>query len=126
MKQMEPHLYKCTTENEWNHQKISKCIEKGSRECNPHSGDITDTQLAYFCGQGIECVEWNNPNSIKRAKSNVEKYFPVVAVLEHLTQTFYVMEKVLPKYFNNAAETFKLSKPLPACHLIHTGYFETA
>ena len=56
---------------------------------------------SYFCGQGSECVQFNNANALKRAKTNVEQLYPVVAVLEQLEDSLNLMEEKLPVFFKN-------------------------
>ena len=106
---MEPNLLGNTTYDEWKNLNLTACIKYGHRECNPQNGDIIDTQLAYFCGQGLKCVEWNNRKSLLQAKKNVEKHFPVVVVLEHIHESLVIMEKVLPKYFKDVTQIYKAS-----------------
>lgn len=117
LKQMEPTLHKNTEYDEFINISLPDCIEQSARECDPQAGDITDSQLAYFCGQGIECVKWNSPNSIKQAKLNVDKYFPVVAVLEYIDESLFVLERMLPRYFTHATDVFKGSKCYIYCGL---------
>ena len=59
---------------------------------------------AYFCGQGFECVQWNNPTALKRAKSNVERNFPIVPILEQLRNGLQVLEVQMPTFFRHAVK----------------------
>ena len=107
---MEPNTLKNTTFEEWSNLSLDDCIERGVRECNPRDNDIIDSQLAYFCGQGLKCVQWNNKQGLIQAKENVEKYFPVVAVLEYLGKSLKVMEETLPRFFEHITSTYAKSR----------------
>ena len=52
------------------------------------------------------CYKFNNPEAKKRAMANVEKFFPVVGVIEKINMTLSVLENMLPQYFKGAAETY--------------------
>jgi hypothetical protein len=52
---------------------------------------------------------FGSPTALARAKSNVEKYFAVVGVLEWLDKSLGVMEKYVPRYFKvNIAKTERI------------------
>ena len=55
------------------------------------------TLQSYFCGQGLECVQFNNPNALQRAKANIEELYPVVGVLEMMHQTILTLMDELPE-----------------------------
>lgn len=44
-------------------------------------------------------MEFDNIWALEKAKSNVEKYFPVVAVLEMYDESLVVMENLVPEFF---------------------------
>ena len=45
----------------------------------------------YFCGHDPRCTEHNSNWALDRAKENVERHFPVVAVLEMFEDSLKVM-----------------------------------
>jgi hypothetical protein len=47
-----------------------------------------------------------NEKALKQAKTNVEKYFPVVGVLENLNETLAVLETRIPRYFNGLQDMY--------------------
>ena len=52
------------------------------------------------------CFKFNNPEAMKQAMTNVEKFFPVVGVTENINMTLRVMEEILPEYFKGALNTY--------------------
>ncbi len=44
--------------------------------------------------------------ALQRAKENIERWFPVVAVLERMTQSAEVMEKAVPAFFAGASDLY--------------------
>ena len=62
------------------------------------------SQITFFCGNDPECDVFNGSGAFKRAVENVEKYFPVVGVLEELDSSLRVLEAFLPRYFSGASE----------------------
>ena len=52
------------------------------------------------------CRHYGNHEAMAMAKSNIEKYYPVVGVLEHMNMSLIVMEEKLPEYFKGALEEF--------------------
>lgn len=44
--------------------------------------------------------------AMKRAMSNVEKFYPVVGVTEKMNMTLAVLEKVMPEYFEGATQAY--------------------
>ena len=60
-------------------------------------------------------MEFESEWALRKAKENVEKWYPVVGVIERLNQTLMVMEKMVPNFFggivkNNQRETSQMSK----------------
>ena len=49
------------------------------------------------------CRQFDSPKALLRAKYNVEKYYPVVGVLEKFNETLRVLEEVMPQYFKGAS-----------------------
>lgn len=52
------------------------------------------------------CRHYGNLEAMSTAKSNIEKYYPVVAVLEHMNMSLVVMENKLPQFFKGALHEF--------------------
>ena len=60
----------------------------------------------YFCGQYDECSLVQSKWALEKAKSNIEAFYPVVAVLEDLDNTFFVLENKLPKFFSGISKLY--------------------
>lgn len=60
--------------------------------------------MMAFCGQDLACAEFNSEEVLQRAKENVEKFYPVVGVLENLNQSLTVMEHFMPQIFKGASK----------------------
>ena len=43
---------------------------------------------------------------MKRAMANVEKFYPVVGIIENMNMTLKVLEKTMPEYFEGASEIY--------------------
>ena len=61
----------------------------------------------YFCGQHDECQRVGSEWALKRAKQNVEKWYPLVGVLESFDQTLSLLELVLPKFFRGVKHVYE-------------------
>ena len=44
----------------------------------------------------------NNPDALRLAKFNVEKFYPVVGITENIDMTLKVLEVKMPQYFKDA------------------------
>ncbi len=60
----------------------------------------------YFCGHRGECMEHGSAWALAEAKRNVERYYPVVGVIERLNDTLRVMEDALPTFCRNISEFY--------------------
>ena len=69
-------------------------------------------QMSQFCGHAEECKMFNNPESLRRAKQNVEKYYPVVGVTEYMNMTLEVLEDRLPAFFPHATQNYEINYKL--------------
>ena len=49
------------------------------------------------------CRQFDSPEALLMAKYNVEKYYPVVGVLEKFNETLAVLENKMPRYFRGAS-----------------------
>jgi hypothetical protein len=48
----------------------------------------------------------NEQRALERAKANVERYFPVVGILEELNATLALLENRLPYFFRGVQEIY--------------------
>jgi dermatan/chondrotin sulfate uronyl 2-O-sulfotransferase UST len=48
----------------------------------------------------------NDQRSLERAKANVERYFPVVGILEELNATLAILENRLPYFFRGLQKIY--------------------
>ena len=60
--------------------------------------------MMAFCGHDLSCASFNSDEVLQRAKANVDKFYPVVGVLENLNQSLAVMEHKLPQIFRGASK----------------------
>ena len=64
------------------------------------------SQLSFFCGMHPDCNFFESEKALQRAKDNVEKYYAVVAVLEEINKSLYVLENYIPRFFRNARKLY--------------------
>ena len=64
-------------------------------------------QISFFCGMNPLCDEFGSQKALEMAKSNVERYYAVVGVLEKWNDTLKVLENYLPRFFTNARKVYK-------------------
>ena len=62
--------------------------------------------MMQFCGHEEICRKFNNAEALQKAKSNVEKFYPVVGVTENINMTLSVLENRMPEYFEGATEFY--------------------
>ena len=55
-----------------------------------------------FCGHANECRRQNSAWALNTAKSNIERHYSVVGVLEEMNATLDVMEAFMPEYYRDA------------------------
>ncbi len=60
----------------------------------------------YFCGNKDECREHGSLWALEQAIKNVDKFYPVVGLLENLNGTLALAEKKLPLFFAGAYEAY--------------------
>ena len=53
----------------------------------------------FFCGHSIDCITIGSRSALQRAMANVERFYPVIAVLEARKASFQIMEEKLPSFF---------------------------
>jgi dermatan/chondrotin sulfate uronyl 2-O-sulfotransferase UST len=64
------------------------------------------SQISQFCGHEPECRKFNTMSALQKAKANVEKFYPVVSVIENVNMTLSVLEAKMPEFFNGAIEIY--------------------
>nr|CAD7267188.1 unnamed protein product [Timema shepardi] len=63
-----------------------------------------DCEIPYK--ESKQLLELNNEAALSRAKANVDRYFPVVGVLEQLNETLAVLENKLPYFFKGVQSLY--------------------
>ena len=82
---------------------FDSCVLSGDPECQyvPGSSVLSHndhrSQIMQFCGHEFYCAEFNGERAFNKAKENVEKFYPVVGVLEDMNKTLKVFEAKLPE-----------------------------
>ena len=61
----------------------------------------------YFCGQSLNCTILGSRWALKKALYNIEKFYPVVGVLEDMNSTLSVLQENLPNFFENVVTVYK-------------------
>ena len=74
----------------------------GRRDHKSHT-----SQIAFFCGSELICDVFGSREALELAKSNVEKYYSVVGVLELWNETLETLEHYIPFFFKDAAKAYK-------------------
>ncbi|XP_017768852.1 PREDICTED: uronyl 2-sulfotransferase-like [Nicrophorus vespilloides] len=85
---------------------IEDCILKRRSKCDLHSGMHYDLAIPYFCGQDPRCALLNDDWALDQAKSNVERYYSVVGILEEVNATLQVFEKDVPFFFKGVQRLY--------------------
>ncbi|KAK0175243.1 hypothetical protein PV327_009007 [Microctonus hyperodae] len=63
--------------------------------------------ISHFCGQDPRCTKKNSRWALNRAKENVEKWYHVVGILEHMEDTLDKLENNFPYFFRGAKNEYK-------------------
>ncbi|KAL1132820.1 hypothetical protein AAG570_010772 [Ranatra chinensis] len=92
---------------------IEYCFSIKDPECTFENGQFYDLTIPYFCGHNKWCMMLNDEWALMQAKYNVEKYYPVVGVLEEMNATLSVLENKIPLFFRGIKEMYfsQLSEP---------------
>ena len=53
-----------------------------------------------------DCNVFESEKAFQRAKENVEKHYAVVAVLEEMKKSLFVLEKFIPRFFRNTSAVY--------------------
>ncbi|XP_044753994.1 uronyl 2-sulfotransferase-like isoform X2 [Coccinella septempunctata] len=84
---------------------LLKCIHM-QRKCMIGE-EIYEFNIPYFCGQDARCRSGNSEWALQNAKKNVEKFYPVVGVLEELNMTVTALENKLPFFFQGSMQIYE-------------------
>ncbi|KAL1498115.1 hypothetical protein ABEB36_008968 [Hypothenemus hampei] len=84
-----------------------RCLLDAKRNCNFKNGRPYDLTIPYFCGHDPRCMLLNDNWAFEKAKSNVEKYYQVVGVLEEMNITLQVLETKIPQFFSGVKSTYQ-------------------
>ncbi|EEB17124.1 Uronyl 2-sulfotransferase, putative [Pediculus humanus corporis] len=87
-------------------ENFEDCVMASDPECNFITGNNYDLAIPYFCGQEPKCRILNDEWALRKAKENVENYFPVVGILEELNMTLAVLESKLPMFFKGVQNVY--------------------
>lgn len=91
----------------WLNKKFRQCVNNGDPECSFMDGQSYSVLLLpYFCGQDERCLLLNEPWALQKAKTNIERYYAVVGVVEEMNTTLKVLEATLPRFFKGALEVY--------------------
>ena len=94
---------------------FNQCVGKDHKACRFIQDEdlLTNTdhrgQMSQFCGHSEICRKFNNPQALQLAKENVQKFYPVVGVMELMNETLAVLEKKLPHFFANASQRYDIN-----------------
>ncbi len=92
-------------------QKGCHVEENFSVHNNPWMPDMA-SQMTFFCGHGPQCDAFNSKRMLDIAKSNVEKHFAVVGVLEDWDMSLEVLEAYVPRFFAEAREAYATNEEI--------------
>lgn len=97
---------------------MDECFKNGSLV------NFTPSKLRYFCGHHLKC-NLDQDYALSQAIDNVNKNYVVVGLLEHLNETFDVLDYNLPRYFRGARKSFEKMQDKKAAHA-HTATWRKA
>ena len=125
----EPVSVRNKTYTEWAGETLQECIMQDDPQCILKDGEQVDHQIvrmcyyifyiyidhyldfqSYFCGQHPECVSFNSGLALQRAKSNIERLYPVVAILERFKESMIMAQKKYRNVFPNLLKRYYQSK----------------
>ena len=71
----------------WLNLTVDQCVETRSYDCNVAAGkNYEPSPITFLCGSKDYCAVHDSVRALMAAKSNVEKYFPVIAVLDYFRE----------------------------------------
>ena len=62
--------------------------------------------IPYFCGNHEFCLQ-PTKDALKEAKTNVEKYYSIVGILEEYPKFLELASVILPKFFSGSVDKYK-------------------
>ena len=65
-----------------------------------HEGCTSNLMTKYFCGHDPWCADGSS-RSLLKAKTNLEKHFAVVGIVDNLAWTYELFRHMLPDYFSH-------------------------
>lgn len=89
-----------------NKQNFAQCWINGESGCSLVDGVPYDFTIPYFCGHEFQCMKLNNEYALNKAKGVVDRYYPVVGLLEYANETIHVIENKLPMFFRKATNIY--------------------
>lgn len=95
------------TFDKWMKKSFVPCVLNYDPECVFKVGSLRDSSVAYFCGQEDKCQEFGTKFAIRKAKENIDKFYPMVAILEKLEDSIKLAEKLIPQFFMGAWNIYK-------------------
>ena len=101
------------TEEEFKAKNLDSCIENRDVECTFFLGQAYDLTVPYFCGQDDECQILGSYMALNMAKDNVDRAYPVVAIIEDLPTSLKVMEALLPDFFKGIEDVYQVDLDTP-------------
>ncbi|KAG8231839.1 hypothetical protein J437_LFUL008609 [Ladona fulva] len=89
------------------YKSFEECVESGKdMNCRFIDGEMYDLSIPYFCGHEKWCMALNDQWALEEAKTNVERHYNVVGVLEEINVTLAVLEKQLPRFFSGVQDMY--------------------
>ena len=111
MQTMEPEsIPNDLTLEDWKNKTFEECVLSRDTECVFKIGSIRDSSVAYFCGQDTRCLEFGTGFALSRAKDHIDRFYPVVGILERLEESIKLSEMILPDFFGEASLIFDSMK----------------
>ncbi|XP_030766972.1 uronyl 2-sulfotransferase-like [Sitophilus oryzae] len=99
-------IAKVVSQSIWrNNTDIAECLLKNQNNCTSKI-DSKNFTIPWFCGFDPRCMIINSDWALKQAKENVNRFYPVVGVLEQFDNTLKVLEHKLPQFFKGANNIF--------------------
>ena len=91
----------------WIKKSFNSCVLDHDPECVYKVGSLRDYSVAYFCGQDDKCREFGSAFALRKAKENIDKFYPMVAVLERLKDSIKLAEYLFPNFFTDASQIYQ-------------------
>ena len=79
---------------------INDCVSEAK---HPEHCERTNQMTHYFCGYAAECADPSTTAALELSLSNVNQYV-FVGLVEHLPETFSMLEILLPSFFANVSK----------------------